>query len=152
MLCGISFKVFFQFALSWCIWSLSICFKFMILGKILPVTYAEYEAWSAPLWGCRCYRPCTRSCSLVRLSWADWTMFYSTVHQDPIQVSPTLPGFLFPRKESVKFGASLFTSEQDSLLSQLPQVKKDISCMVLPNICIILSKIEQYCLSQNPPP
>lgn len=28
---------------------LSICFKFLILGKILPVIYAECGAWSAPL-------------------------------------------------------------------------------------------------------
>lgn len=58
----------------------------------------------------RCYRQCRRYCSVVRVSWADWTMFYPAVHQDPIQVSPTLHTFLFPRKESVKFGASLFTA------------------------------------------
>lgn len=78
-------------------------------------------------------------------------MFYPTVHQGPIQVSPTLPEFRFPRKESVKFDVSFFTSEQDSLLSQLPQVKTDIPCMVLPNICIILTSQKREILPFTKP-
>lgn len=150
MLCGIFLRYFSNLHYL-CVSEvfLSICFKLMILGKVVLLVMQKIECPFVGLTN-RCYRQCRRSFSVVRVHRADWTMFDPTVHQDPIQVSPTWCAFLFPRKDPVKFGASLFTSVSWVSCPRLKQTSHAWSYQIF--ALFLMIQKEKYCLSQNLPP
>lgn len=160
---GICFKVFFQFALFWYIQSASnTCAKFVFLGKIPPVRYADWQNTECPF--VRLINSFHMKCKRYHLAWrmslSVWTMFYQTVHQPPYRSVPICVYSPFPEKN---LWSQVHPYSLQSLESVAPRNKKeakmDISCMMFPNTCINLNtqtrkinKQDIYCISQNLPP